>query len=88
MNIALPPVIQEKPMFGAACNGCGLCCAMEVCKIGLIAHGESTPAPCPSLVFRGSRFWCEFVLAESAAGLDPLIFNSLAIGRGCDADHP
>lgn len=79
-----------KPKHGAACNGCGFCCMVEVCAIGKLHHGEEQAAPCPSLTFENGRHWCAFVVAEAhpavkAAGYPPLVTEALGIGRGCDA---
>lgn len=76
----------EKPKFGSPCNGCGLCCKMEVCAIGKGVFGADTPAPCPALIFENKRFWCKFVLAEDIARAPSLIGNALGIGKGCCAD--
>lgn len=76
----------EKPAMGQPCNGCGYCCAAEVCAIGIQAFGE-VEAPCPAMQFRDGRFWCAVI--ETAAAADP-VFGAhmrwvMAIGRGCDA---
>lgn len=45
-----------KPKIGEKCNGCGLCCMMQVCMNGAYvqrlvnALGETIPGPCPALV--------------------------------------
>lgn len=75
----------KKPAFGAPCNGCGLCCATEVCAIGRMAHGD-VQAPCPSLIWHAGRSWCALVAIEPAAGKGRPIAEALGIGRGCDAD--
>lgn len=47
----------EKPKIGQPCNGCGLCCMIQVCRNGalvqgLIKHPHDDPVegPCPALV--------------------------------------
>lgn len=37
-----------KPAFGAACNGCGVCCAAATCPLGLILFRRRR-GPCPAL---------------------------------------
>ena len=81
----------EKPKFGEPCNGCGFCCAAEVCVVGKAMHGDDCPAPCPSMEWVGGRFGCGLVrLAESCgpnAGL--LLRMMLGIGKGCSMpDEP
>ena len=71
----------EKPIRGQPCNGCGLCCAVELCKIAEMA-GE-TATPCRFMNFHDGRFWCGFVETERAAGMEPLIADGLGIGTGC-----
>ena len=79
--------VREKPLFGMPCNGCGLCCQMEICAIGMMAFPKAT-APCPALRFAGSNFRCAIVEAEASTGAEPLIAAALGIGRGCCSDDP
>ena len=86
LSIVAPP----KPTFGAACNGCGVCCQQELCQVGADVFGPGA-APCPALLWLQGRFWCGLVLAEyHARRMDhttlPLIEQTLAIGRGCDME--
>lgn len=76
----------DKPRKGDACNGCGLCCRMQVCLVGQMRHGPDTPAPCPSLVESHGRTWCGVVIMEPAIGEGRTIASALGIGRGCDSD--
>ena len=82
---AISPIAPEKPRFGQPCNGCGLCCAAEVCKIGLSVLGEDAKAPCELMLFDEGRFWCKLVLVENLAGMEPVIAEALAAGKGCDS---
>ena len=83
-NLATAP---EKPARGAPCNGCGLCCAAEVCKIGLEAGLRAT-APCEAMRFDGERFRCMVVETERRmnGGFPALVSLRLGIGIGCDSD--
>jgi hypothetical protein len=81
-----------KPRYAAPCNGCGLCCRLEVCRPGRIALREAghveTVAPCPFIVKREGMSRCALVLAEQVAiergEVDEgLISRALAIGWGC-----
>jgi hypothetical protein len=76
----LPP----KPKWGEACNRCGLCCKLELCGIGQLAHpGASAPCPSLKLLPDGTGTYCEFVEAENRLGLEPKIARTLGIGNGC-----
>jgi hypothetical protein len=81
--------LPSKPRYGEACNGCGLCCAIEICEVGKIAF-KGAKAPCPALKLSpaGDRTYCELVLLEKLAveqkAVDlPLIAIGLGIGNGC-----
>lgn len=67
------PVIESrapgKPKKGQPCNGCGYCCAAELCAIGkqIFVNGgkliegdddEPVPGPCPAMEFVGGKFIC------------------------------
>ena len=77
--------LPDKPAKGSPCNGCGLCCSVEVCGIGKVAF-PGARAPCPAVAFDDGRFICKLVAVEKMAGMEPLIARALGIGRGCDAD--
>ncbi len=78
----------EKPKFGQPCNGCGFCCASEVCEIGLGIFGKDTPAPCPAMTFKRGRFECGAVNAADKMGPAEGLYLRLrlGIGLGCDSD--
>lgn len=76
-----------KPAYDSPCNGCGLCCRMEVCDIGLQILPEAA-APCPMLRFDGARYRCRVVEMEAASNAPPLIAQALGIGLGCDSYSP
>jgi hypothetical protein len=86
----LTATAPRKPVFGAPCNGCGYCCQQEVCRVGSAAFGD-VAAPCPTLLFVQGRYWCGLVLAVYEArrqdpSVLPVLEDTLAIGRGCDAE--
>lgn len=76
--------LPAKPRYGKPCNGCGLCCAREICSIGVIAHPGAS-APCPSLKMSedGTRMLCALIEAEQAYNLQPMIQDALGVGAGC-----
>lgn len=84
MTVTLP----DKPKRGAPCNGCGLCCALELCLAGKLRHGPEQLPPCPSLKVTPDhkRTYCEVVAFETLAGLPPLAAEGLGIGLGCGMD--
>lgn len=85
-----------KPMPGAPCNGCGVCCAAAPCPLSRLLLGHRHGA-CPALQWHtaGSRYGCGLLLAPRhyLRWLPPLaqpLFQRLArrylaIGHGCDA---
>jgi len=76
-----------KPLLGEPCNGCGYCCANEICGVGKIAFPEAV-APCPALVYSADKTHsiCALVDMERRSGVDPIISAALGIGKGCCAD--
>jgi hypothetical protein len=76
------PISIAKPREGQPCNGCGLCCQMELCGIGVMAFPGAS-APCPALRFNGSLYRCALVETETAAGAPPVMAEALGIGKGC-----
>ena len=58
----LVPELPSKPKFKEPCNGCGLCCAMEVCHAGKLIFGD-IEGPCPALAMSRdrTRVVCSFV---------------------------
>lgn len=83
----------RKPSEGAPCNGCGLCCALQLCPIA-IEFIEAAEAPCPAMEYAGGRFWCGLARypsryfgtpASSDRLIRPMVQAELSIGEGCDA---
>ena len=83
---SLHPVVRLplKARWGTACNGCGLCCAKELCVAGEMAFPGAS-APCPALKIRGDgkSTYCQLVAIEIVAGLTPMLQEALGIGKGC-----
>lgn len=88
--ISLPVHAPYKAKKGQPCNGCGYCCAAEVCEVGLAMFGENQPAPCPAMEFdeSGRRFNCGVV--RMAGEISPMyaayLKLKLGIGMGCDSN--
>jgi hypothetical protein len=75
----------EKPRMGTPCNGCGMCCRMEVCGIGVMAYGDDVRAPCPGLRWTGQNYRCSIVEMEAVLPLEKVFASALGIGKGCCA---
>jgi len=58
-----------KPLPGAPCNGCGVCCASAPCPLGVLVSGR-TSGRCSRLRFDdvASRYRCGLVPRTPAAG--------------------
>lgn len=84
-----------KPPVGAACNGCGVCCALWPCPLSRVFLGHRQGA-CPALEWDEARYNCGLVIAPEKhlrwlpAGLAPLAARLarrwIAAGKGCDCD--
>jgi len=97
LSLALPAAAPDKPAVGAACNGCGVCCAIAPCPLSraLLSHRSGS---CPALTWRAdvTRFVCGLVVApgvhlrwlpRALAGLaGRLARRWIAAGAGCDCD--
>lgn len=85
----------HKPAFGALCNGCGVCCALDPCAIAHQWIDANAGEPCPALEFGEGRFWCGMVRRPSHYMrlsndwgdriLGSAIATALGVRRGCDA---
>ncbi|MBK9133600.1 MAG: hypothetical protein IPM15_04390 [Betaproteobacteria bacterium] len=83
-----------KPPTGLACNGCGVCCALEPCPLGMWLSRRRCGA-CVALAWSGEerRYRCG-ALAEPARWLPwlprawapRLVRRWIAAGVACDAD--
>jgi hypothetical protein len=56
-----PMPFLTKPLFHEPCNGCGLCCAKELCMAADEIFGDDCAAPCPALEYENGRAWCGIV---------------------------
>jgi len=92
--VILPREAPDKPALGAPCNGCGLCCAAELCPLGRLVFRRKR-GPCPALDWRAAerRHWCRLVAAPERhlpKFLAPLAARLarrwIAAGTGCDSD--
>jgi hypothetical protein len=95
MQISLHAEAPDKPEFGAPCNGCGVCCAIETCPVGRLRFLRKS-GPCPALEWDAGarRYWCGMVRRTAAylplppalaRLLSPLFARWIAAGRACDS---
>ena len=95
--IYLHALAPAKPAPGAACNGCGVCCAWQPCPLGMLVSGRRHGA-CTALRWQAGaqRYDCAVLAAPQAlwphlpALLRPalrwLARRWIAAGAGCDSD--
>jgi hypothetical protein len=90
--IHLHPEAPPKPAPGAACNGCGVCCSVEPCPVGVLASGRRRGA-CRLLHWdaTGGLYRCGLLSGSPRAGLLRRLVRGyagrlIAAGRGCDSD--
>ena len=92
--ILLHPQAPPKPPEGAACNGCGLCCAAQPCPLGMLISRRRQGA-CAALLWDEPRqhYRCGAVAAPRrflpwlpAPLASALARRWIAAQRGCDSD--
>jgi hypothetical protein len=97
--IQIHPQAPAKPAFGAACNGCGLCCLAEPCPLGVLLS-RSRKGPCMALRWQPDiqQYRCGALGAAGAADAAGLLARAwarlrarlvarwIAAGSGCDCD--
>jgi hypothetical protein len=66
------------------CIGCGYCCSVATCGLGLKAYGVHTTL-CPGLVWdkESNRHWCKLAQMKGQLGVD--YRSELYIGSGCSS---
>lgn len=93
VTLALHADAPPKPEVGAACNGCGLCCAAATCPLGIVLFRRRR-GPCPALSWAEGRYSCG-VLTDPRRTLPflprswgaRLVARWIAAGQGCDCSH-
>lgn len=97
----IEPDAPAKPAWGAPCNGCGVCCLMEPCPVGMVLSRRRR-GPCAALrwVPAERRYRCGALAAPGevlgwgpgplgrrlSAWVRPLLARWIAAGTGCDCD--
>lgn len=95
--VHIHPEAPVKPALGAACNGCGVCCLMEPCPLGMLVSRRRSGA-CKALQWDtlARRYQCGIV-TDAAGVMGPLLgwmapltqrlaMRWISAGSGCDAD--
>lgn len=63
--IKIHPQAPVKPQIGKTCNGCGVCCAAELCPVNYVLLWPHQH-PCRALVWSENRYYCGLVINPSA----------------------
>ncbi len=97
----IEPDAPPKPASGAPCNGCGVCCLLEPCPLGMLLSRRRRGAcaavrwgaserryHCGALAEPGAVFgWGDGTLGRGlSALLRPVVARWIGAGRGCDCD--
>lgn len=94
--IHIEPLAPPKPAWGAPCNGCGVCCLVEPCPLGMLVSGRHQGA-CSALRWDAAaqRYVCGLVAPGAPAlgerwrwlalVVQPLARRWISAGSGCDA---
>lgn len=95
--IHIHPEAPRKPVLGAPCNGCGVCCLAEPCPLGMVLSRKRKGA-CTALRWDAQQaaYRCGAVV-DAPAALGPrwrwlapvlrrLAARWISAGSGCDAD--
>lgn len=66
-TIHIEPLAPAKPVLGAPCNGCGVCCLVEPCPLGMVLSRKRAGA-CTALQWNTSqrKYLCGAVVAPRA----------------------
>lgn len=80
--IHLRPDAPVKPALGAACTGCGVCCALEPCPLGRLLSLKWR-GQCRMLKWQAGRYVCGAM--EGPRWTTGMVRRWIAAGHGCDA---
>jgi hypothetical protein len=89
-RLAMPRTIRihaaapAKPAWGAACNGCGVCCLSEPCPVGMVVSLRRRGA-CRALRWNAAakRYRCGLV---EVPAIGAIAKRWIAADHGCDSD--
>lgn len=95
--IAIYAEAPPKPAWGAPCNGCGVCCLIEPCPVGIVLSRRRR-GTCVALRWNGTRrrYECSMITEPQAWILLPWGWSRrlisrwsrrwIAAGQGCDCN--
>lgn len=95
--IHIQPAAPPKPALGQPCNGCGLCCLLEPCPLGMLVSRRRRGS-CAALMWieEGGRYQCGMIKAPGrfvpltgarmAGWVARVARHLISSGKGCDAD--
>ncbi|HRD83935.1 MAG TPA: hypothetical protein PLF63_02050 [Rubrivivax sp.] len=90
--VHLHPQAPLPPPHGEACNGCGVCCSLEPCPLGMLLSGALS-GPCRMLRWRpdrsryecGALRWSQHLPGPASGPVTACVSRWIAAGQGCDA---
>ena len=93
VDVMVHALAPAKPMSGQPCNGCGVCCALNVCPLGRLVYFK-IHGPCPGShwIDELRRYRCSLLdgRQDPVRGQPTLVARwvsrAIAAGRGCDFD--
>jgi hypothetical protein len=83
-TIRIHAAAPAKPAWGAACNGCGVCCLAEPCPVGMLVSLRRR-GTCRALRWDvdAASYRCGLMKVPA---LNIVVKRWIAAGRGCDSD--
>lgn len=95
VTVSLHRAAPTKPSWGAPCNGCGVCCAVRPCPVGVFVLWQRR-GPCRALswldteqryvcgMVRQPRQFLPWLPRRLEAAARACFLRSIAAGAGCD----
>lgn len=85
-TIQIHAAAPDKPLPGAPCNGCGVCCQVELCPLGILRYFRRA-GPCPALhwVADVKHYRCGLLEKSRNPLVRWWVKRFIAAGNGCDS---
>ena len=94
-TIHIHAAASPKPAWGEACNGCGVCCSVEPCPVGILVSRRRQGA-CKALLWNDAagRYRCGMATEPGrfiaprwlAKAMGRVALRMISAGTGCDCD--